>query len=130
MTTLLGMQIEDAVKCGLLIEIDGRIADELGWWSRLLVSRAVFENCIAVPDAYSWQTVEMRLNLLLAAFAFPQRSPESKAPYRFQVIYPNSATDNYAIAIVAQCLTDEAGEQAFVFRLSAELDAIAGLDGE
>ncbi|MDW8809960.1 hypothetical protein P1P68_35485 [Streptomyces scabiei] len=120
-----------AIKDGELIEADPGIAEEVEFPAPVAMTDAVYMDCVAVPETYTWDTgirldeTEREWDLLLTASRAIKAASGSARPPRlaftlYRVPVDGVTRDHQRVTLVAQVSTGDSGERVITIMRPTE----------
>ncbi|MFE5866869.1 DUF6573 family protein [Streptomyces virginiae] len=120
-----------AIETGALIEADPGIAAEVEFPALVAMTQAVYADCIAVPDAYRWDTgirldeAEREWDLLITASRAIKAAAGSGHPPRlafslYRVPVDGNSRDPQRVTLVAEASPGDNGERVITIMRPSE----------
>ncbi|MBD2829840.1 hypothetical protein ID875_20875 [Streptomyces globisporus] len=120
-----------AIESGELIETDPGITAEVEFPAPVAMTQAVYEDCVAVPDAYRWDTgirldaAEREWDLLITASCAIKAAAGSGRPPRlafslYRVPIDGVARDPQRVTLVAEASPGDNGERVITIMRPSE----------
>ncbi|MFD8387435.1 DUF6573 family protein [Streptomyces sp. NPDC059679] len=120
-----------AIESGALIEADPGIAAEIEFPAPVAMTEAVYADCVAVPEAYAWDTgirldgAEREWDLLITASRAIKAAAGSGRPPRlafslYRVPVDGRSRDPQRVTLVAEASPGDDGERVITIMRPSE----------
>ncbi|WP_202514087.1 MULTISPECIES: DUF6573 family protein [unclassified Streptomyces] len=131
MTSTVNTTRAHAIGTGALIVADPGIADEVEFPAPVAMTEAVYADCVAVPDAYAWNTgirldgTEREWDLLITASRAIKAASGSGRPPRlafslYRVPIDGLSRDPQRVTLVAEASPGDNGERVITIMRPTE----------
>jgi len=110
---------KQAIEDGVLVDVS-ELAREAGFQFPVALTSAVFESCVAVPDACPWQDKTGRLWDILQCLRFAVKREEETRLIRFSVMVQNNPRAPRRVELKALCHPGDSAEPVVTVMLPDE----------